>query len=155
MLSLAHTEMSVQSDLVPALLPSAIADLTAQVAQTRQITLADRYGLMAAILSDSLQEEEREAIDRLLRAVCRGRFYIVDELSAIQVAHEHVLADLCAQNPDRCTPCHPVEPSDLSDLDVALDELTTAELDPQSFVRSHLQGLHQDKMFDETLLASK
>jgi hypothetical protein len=66
----------------PTLLPSAIADLTAQVAQSREITLADRYGLMAAILSESLPEEERQAIDRLLRAVCRGRFTIVDEISA-------------------------------------------------------------------------
>lgn len=68
----------------PTLLPSAIGDLTAQVAQSHQITLADRYGLMAAILSESLKEEEREAIDRLLRAVCRGRFEIVDEISALQ-----------------------------------------------------------------------
>lgn len=66
------------------LLPSAIGDLTAQVARSREITLADRYGLMAAILSESLKEEEREAIDRLLRAVCRGRFEIVDDISALQ-----------------------------------------------------------------------
>lgn len=110
MLTLDRNDMSVQRDLVPALLPSAIADLTAQVAQSRQITLADRYGLMAAILSDSLQAEERDAIDRLLRAVCRGRFYIVDELSAIQVTGEHLLADLCAKDPSRCTPCHISEP---------------------------------------------
>lgn len=102
-------EMSVQVDLVPALLPCAIADLTAQVAQSRKITLADRYGLMAAILSDSLHGEERDAVDRLLRAVCRGRFCIVDELSAIQVAHESVLASLCSSNPNRCIP---IEASD-------------------------------------------
>jgi hypothetical protein len=68
----------------PKLLPAAIGELTAQVARSRKITLADRYGLMAAILSDSLPEEEREAIDRLLRAVCRGRFTVVDDISALQ-----------------------------------------------------------------------
>ena len=68
----------------PNLLPSAIGDLTAQVAHSRRITLADRYGLMAAILSDSLKDEERDAIDRLLRAACRGRFTIVDDISALQ-----------------------------------------------------------------------
>lgn len=69
---------------VPTLLPSAIADLTAQVAESRRITLADRYGLLAAVFSESLKQEEREAIDRLLRAVCRGRFIIVDEISAVR-----------------------------------------------------------------------
>lgn len=112
MLTLDQDETLVQSDLIPALLPSAIADLTAQVAQSRKITLADRYGLMAAILSDSLGSEERDAVDRLLRAVCRGRFCIVDELSAIQVAHDSVLANLCASHPSRCIPCYPVEASD-------------------------------------------
>lgn len=108
MLTLDQHDTPVKLDLVPALLPFAIADLTAQVAQSRQITLADRYGLMAAILSDSLQEEEREAIDRLLRAVCRGRFCIVDELSAIQVSSNHVLADLCLAHPRLCSPFKPM-----------------------------------------------
>ncbi|MEB3211757.1 MAG: hypothetical protein VKL39_10390 [Leptolyngbyaceae bacterium] len=67
----------------PTLLPSAIGEITAQVARSKEITLADRYGLMAAILSDSLKEEERDAIDRLLRAVCRGRFTIVNDISAL------------------------------------------------------------------------
>ncbi|MEM7771838.1 MAG: hypothetical protein AAGA75_18900 [Cyanobacteria bacterium P01_E01_bin.6] len=72
------------SSTTPALLPSAIGDLTAQVAKSQEITLADRYGLMAAILSDSLLEEERAAVDRLLRAVCRGRFVMVSKISALQ-----------------------------------------------------------------------
>ena len=54
--------------LVPALLPCAIADLTAQVTSSGQITVADRYGLMTAILNDNLSDDERDAIDRLLRA---------------------------------------------------------------------------------------
>lgn len=65
------------------LLPSAISELTAQVAESQCITLADRYGLLAAILSDALDAEEQAAIDRLLRAISRGRFDIVQEISAV------------------------------------------------------------------------
>ncbi|NJN57489.1 MAG: hypothetical protein HC879_08295 [Leptolyngbyaceae cyanobacterium SL_5_9] len=69
--------------VVPALLPAALAELTADVAESGNITLADRYGLMAAILDESISDEERFAIDRLLRAVRRGRFRMVDELSVV------------------------------------------------------------------------
>lgn len=65
------------------LLPSAIADLFAEVSSTGRITLADRYGLMAALLEDALEQEEKFSIDRLLRAVSRGRLQVVDELSAL------------------------------------------------------------------------
>lgn len=66
------------------LLPTAVSELFAQVSQTRQITLADRFGLMAAAFDDSLTQEEREAINRILYGVWRGRFRIVDQLSAIR-----------------------------------------------------------------------
>ena len=65
------------------LIPGAIADLFAQVSSTGCITLADRYGLMAALLDDSLEEEEQRCIDRLIRALYRGRVKVVDELSAV------------------------------------------------------------------------
>lgn len=65
------------------LLPHAISELMAQVSATRKITLADRYGLMAAILEDSLEEEDRFSIDRLLRALRRGRLQVVDEISSL------------------------------------------------------------------------
>ncbi len=65
------------------LLPGAISDLFAQISSSGTITLADRYGLMAALLEDSLTEEERASIDRLLRAIRRGRMQIVDEISAL------------------------------------------------------------------------
>ncbi|EAW37176.1 hypothetical protein [Lyngbya sp. PCC 8106] len=65
------------------LLQSALGDLFAEVNATGCLTLADRYGLMAAILDDSLTEEERRCIDRLLRAIYRGRIKVVDELSTI------------------------------------------------------------------------
>ncbi|MCT7953634.1 hypothetical protein [Laspinema palackyanum] len=65
------------------LLPHAISELMAQVSATRKITLADRYGLMAAILEESLEEEDRFSIDRLLRSLRRGRLQIVDEISSL------------------------------------------------------------------------
>ena len=65
------------------LLPSAISDLFAEVTISGSITLADRYGLMAAVMDESLDEEERFSIDRLLHSVSRGRVKIVDELSTV------------------------------------------------------------------------
>lgn len=58
------------------LIPGAIAEILASTADTGILTLSDRYGLMAAILDDTLAEQERRAIDRLLRAVVRGRLQI-------------------------------------------------------------------------------
>jgi hypothetical protein len=66
------------------LLQSALSDLFAQVNATGHLTLADRYGLMAAILDESLSEEERRCVDRLLRAVYRGKIKIVDEFSNLR-----------------------------------------------------------------------
>lgn len=66
-----------------ALLPNAVPELFARVAETGQVTIADRYGLMAAVLDESISDEERFALDRVLRAVCRGRFQMVDELSSV------------------------------------------------------------------------
>jgi len=67
----------------PVLLPGALYDLFAQVSISGNLTQADRYGLMAAILEENLDTEERSVIDRMLRAVRRGRLTIVDELSAL------------------------------------------------------------------------
>lgn len=65
------------------LLPGAVSALFAQVSCSGKLTLADRYGLMAAMLEDEISEEERAAIDRLLRACYRGRMKVVNELSVI------------------------------------------------------------------------
>lgn len=65
------------------LLPGAISDLFAQVTTTGKITLADRYGLMAAMLEDELTEEERDSIDRMLYALYRGRMRVVSEISSL------------------------------------------------------------------------
>lgn len=66
-----------------ALLPGAIAELFAQTSVTGRLTLADRYGLMSAICQECLSDDEREAIDRLLRSVRRGHLKTVDELSIV------------------------------------------------------------------------
>ncbi|MCT7948675.1 hypothetical protein NG798_02625 [Ancylothrix sp. C2] len=68
---------------MPLLLPSAVSELFAEVTTSGRVTIADRYGLMAALLDESLDDEARYSIDRLLRAVCRGRVQIVNELSAV------------------------------------------------------------------------
>ncbi len=65
------------------LLPSGLGDLFARVNTTKQLTLADRYGLMAALLDESLSQEEQFTINRLLRAVCRGKIKVVNEISAV------------------------------------------------------------------------
>jgi hypothetical protein len=66
------------------LLQSALGELFVQVSTTGKITLADRYGLLAALLNESIDEEELCLINRLLYAVNRGHVKIVDELSALQ-----------------------------------------------------------------------
>ncbi|TAG94904.1 MAG: hypothetical protein EAZ09_12455 [Oscillatoriales cyanobacterium] len=65
------------------LIPGAISEILASVSDTGTLTIADRYGLMAAILDEALQEEDRNSLNRLLRAVLRGRVKIVNELSAM------------------------------------------------------------------------
>ena len=65
------------------LLPTALSDLFAEVTSTGHITLADRYGLKAAILENGLSEEEQTMLDRLLYSVRRGRLQIVDEISTV------------------------------------------------------------------------
>lgn len=71
--------MSVQLRL----LPGAISDLFAESSSSNQITLADQYGLLAALLEDSITEEERASIDRMLHALHRRRIRVVSEISAM------------------------------------------------------------------------
>lgn len=65
------------------LLPNALPELFAQVSYSGKITLADRYGLMATLLGESLTPEDRELIDRLLHAVYRRRLKVVNEISSV------------------------------------------------------------------------
>ena len=66
------------------LIPSALGELFAEVNHNGYITLADRYGLMAAIFDETLSEEDKRSIDRLLRSVCRGKIKLVNELAMIR-----------------------------------------------------------------------
>lgn len=59
------------------LIPGAISEMLASVSDTGKLTLGDRYGLLAASLDDTLTEEERRAVNRLLRAVVRGKVQVV------------------------------------------------------------------------------
>ncbi|EAW33924.1 hypothetical protein [Lyngbya sp. PCC 8106] len=65
------------------LLPGAINEIIASVTDHHCLTQADRYGLMAALLDESLNEEERRSIDRLLRSVARGRVKVIEEGSKL------------------------------------------------------------------------
>ena len=58
------------------LLPGAINEIMASVADKCRLTPEDRYGLMAAVLDDSLSEEERRSVDRLLRSIVKGRVQV-------------------------------------------------------------------------------
>ena len=62
------------------LLPGAISEILASSSQTGKLTMADRYGLMAAAFDELLDEEERRAINRLLRAVVKGKVKITNDL---------------------------------------------------------------------------
>lgn len=63
------------------LIPGAISEIIVSTSETKVITLADRYGLMAAILNEFIGEDEIMAINRLIRYIVKGRIKIVDEIS--------------------------------------------------------------------------
>jgi len=65
------------------LLPGAINELIVTVTDTHRLTKADRYGMMAAILDESISEEERGSLDRLIRSLIKGRIQVTDELSIV------------------------------------------------------------------------
>lgn len=56
-----------------------ISEIFYQIWQTKQISARHRWGLRSALMQDSLSEDERDAIDRLLHAVRRGWLQVVDE----------------------------------------------------------------------------
>ena len=60
------------------LIPGALSEIIVSAIDTGCLTRADRYGLMAAVLDESLNEEERRSVDRLLRSVMRGRIKALD-----------------------------------------------------------------------------
>ena len=64
-------------------LPSGIYELFAQSTVSGKITLADRYGILAALMDESVSEEELDCINRLLHALRKGRLQVVDEISSV------------------------------------------------------------------------
>ncbi len=68
--------------MLPALklLPGSIAEMLATARQTGQLNRTDQYGLMAAVLEESLSEDETRAINRLLRSVKQGKVTVRDEI---------------------------------------------------------------------------
>lgn len=64
----------------------ALAELFAQASDRGTLSLADRYGLLANLLDEgTLTDEERNAIDRILRAAVRGRVTLGDDLSSLMI----------------------------------------------------------------------
>lgn len=63
------------------LLPGSIAEILASSSETGTLTLADRYALLAATLEEHLNDEEIRALNRLLRAVTKGRIKVIDQIS--------------------------------------------------------------------------
>jgi len=51
----------------------AMAEMFAQITTSGVVTLADRYMMKAVVLQESLSDEERQVLDRLLYAVRKGR----------------------------------------------------------------------------------
>ena len=60
------------------LLPGSIAEILAEVSESKCLTEADRYGLMAAIFDENLTDDERRAVNRILHSVARGRIKVLD-----------------------------------------------------------------------------
>ena len=65
------------------LLPGAVFEILVAARDSGALSRADRYGLLAAVLDESLDEEARWSVDRLLRSVHRGRVGISDRISTI------------------------------------------------------------------------
>ena len=58
-----------------------VSEILGSIGATGVLRLSDYGQLMAAILSDSLDETEKKSVDRMLRFVRRGRIQIEDDIS--------------------------------------------------------------------------
>ena len=65
-------------------LPCAISELFAQVTASGEITLADRYGILAVLLYESASGDELDSINRLLYALRKGRVRVINRLSTVR-----------------------------------------------------------------------
>ena len=70
------------------LLPGAVSEILASVRDTGVLTKADCYGLMAAALDESLNEQDRRSVNRLVRSVLKGRVRVTDCLSVVAYSLE-------------------------------------------------------------------
>lgn len=66
------------------LIPGAINEMLVSAQNTGKITIADRYALKAAILDETLSEDEQRSIDRLIRAIVKGKIAIDNDLSIVR-----------------------------------------------------------------------
>lgn len=57
--------------------PSELYEVLARIASSRQITAADQAVLRKAFLEDKLNEEEHRVVNRLHRALLKGRIKVV------------------------------------------------------------------------------
>ena len=64
-------------------LPTAVSELFVQATISGKITLADRYGLLAVLMDQSISDEDLHCINRMLYAVRKGRMQVVQELSSV------------------------------------------------------------------------
>lgn len=62
-------------------LSDTICDILGYVGSTGALKRSDHYELMVASLDDSLDEQEKKAVNRLLRFVRTGRLPVVDDCS--------------------------------------------------------------------------
>lgn len=67
------------------LLPNAFSEIFMHATTRHRLTLADRYGLAAALCNDLIEEDEKQAIDRILHGVRRGHIQLVDDLSTLEL----------------------------------------------------------------------
>lgn len=65
------------------LLSYTLVDLFAEATSSGRITMADRYGIMAALLDNSLSEDEYSMLNRLLYAIRRGWLQVVNDISVV------------------------------------------------------------------------
>ncbi|NEO87587.1 MAG: hypothetical protein F6J87_25495 [Spirulina sp. SIO3F2] len=59
------------------LLPGALPAMAQAVEQNRCVTLTDRYGLMAAVFDESLPDEERRMVNRILKGIQAGHIQVM------------------------------------------------------------------------------
>ena len=64
-------------------LPNALGRLFSDVSATEELTLADRYGLLAVLLMGNVGEDDLRCINRILYSVRRGQIKLSDRLSTV------------------------------------------------------------------------